>query len=89
MMLCLLKEKDNLYLSLPNEMSDSDGIRNKDDLCVKKYKSQRNKGMAHEARRNIQNCCFSIDKEAACHVGIVNMEVINLAEMSEYFARYC
>ena len=35
MMLCLLNEKDNLYLSLPNEMSDSDGICNKDAVCVK------------------------------------------------------
>ena len=45
--------------------------------------------MAHEARRNMQNCCLSVDEDAACHVGIVMMEVINLAEMSEYFARYC
>jgi len=45
--------------------------------------------MAHEARRNMQNSCLSVDKDAACHVGIVTMEVINLAEMSEYFARYC
>ena len=29
--------------------------------------------------------CLSIDNDAACHVGIVMMEVINLAEMSEYF----
>jgi len=34
MMLCLLNEKDNLYLSLPNEITDSDGISNKDALCV-------------------------------------------------------
>ena len=45
--------------------------------------------MAHEARRNMQNSCLSVDEDAACHVGIVMMEVINLAEMSEYFARYC
>ena len=31
-----VKRNDNLYLSLPNEMSDSDGIRNKDALCFKK-----------------------------------------------------
>ena len=36
-----------------------------------------------------KNCCLSVDEDAACHVGIVTMEVINLAEMSEYFARYC
>jgi len=31
-----VKRNDNLYLSLPNEMSDSDGICNKDAVCVKK-----------------------------------------------------
>ena len=34
MMLCLLNKKDNLYLSLPNEMMDSNGISNKDAVCV-------------------------------------------------------
>ena len=31
----LVKRDDNLYLSLPNEMSDSDRICNKDAVCVK------------------------------------------------------
>ena len=44
MMLYLLNEKDNLYLSLLEGMSDSDGICNKVAMCVlKKLKSQRNK----------------------------------------------
>ena len=30
-----VKRNDNLYLSLPNKMSDFDGICNK-DVCVKK-----------------------------------------------------
>ena len=29
-----VKRTDNLYLSLPNEMSDSDVICNKDAVCV-------------------------------------------------------
>jgi len=31
----VVKRNDNLYLSLPNEMSDSDGICIKDAVCVK------------------------------------------------------
>ena len=56
-----VKRNNNIYLSLPNEMSDSDGICNKDAVCVK-LRSQRNKRMAHEAGRNMQNCvvCQSI-----------------------------
>ena len=30
--------------------------------------------MAHEARRNMQNCCLLVDKDAACHVGIMMMK---------------
>ena len=32
---------------------------------------------------------LSVDIDAACYVGIAMMEIINLAEMSEYFSRYC
>ena len=30
-----VKRNDNLYISLSNEMSDSDGMCNKDAVCVK------------------------------------------------------
>ena len=30
-----VKRNDNLYLSLPNKMSDSDGNCNKDAVCIK------------------------------------------------------
>jgi len=30
-----VKRNDNLYLSLPDEMSDSDGLSNEDAVCVK------------------------------------------------------
>jgi len=69
-------------------MSDADGICNKDEVCVKlEVRGTRGWHMKQDGTCRI--ALLSVDNDAACYVGIAMMEVINLAEMSEYFARYC
>ena len=82
------KPNDNLYLNLPSEMSDSDGICNKNAVCFKIEAEEQEDGTWSKTVL-AELHCLSVDNDAACCVGIVMMEVINLVEMSEYLARYC
>ena len=68
-------------------MSDSDGLCNKDALYVK-LGGRGTRGWHKKQDGTCIIALLSVDNDAACYVGIL-MEVINLAEMSEYFARYC
>jgi hypothetical protein len=63
-------------------MSDSDGICNKDAVCVK-IEVRGTRGWYMKRDETCRMHCLSVDNDAACYVGIVMMEVINLADISE------
>ena len=77
-----------LYVATPHTSQHSDGICNKDPMCVKlRVRGTRGWNMKQDSNGELH--CLLVDIDTGSYGGIMMMEVINLAEMSEYFSRYC